>query len=276
MSGASVSGNDFSVAVIIAVYNGAKTLGRTLDSIKRQTVKVESVIVFDGGSQDGTCDILAERSDVITFWRSESDRGIYDAWNKALNHVTSEWVMFLGSDDFLWDDKVIESYRAGMAEISPSTPYVYGRLIEVDFAGRPLLGSGGPWQTLRKDWYCLSFIPHPGMLHRYSILFSNNRFNVDLKVAGDYELLRRPLMKSDPLFLDFIVAGAQTGGVSTNTFTRWKSVYEWGVTLLDQEGSRPLKWHLYWWRTKIRLNIARIFGERSLFVLLSLYRKIFK
>ena len=87
------------ISVVIAVYNGAQTIQRALDSIFEQTYRDLEVVVIDGGSTDGTQAILEHNASQIAYWVSEPDRGVYNAWNKALDHVTGDWVCFLGADD---------------------------------------------------------------------------------------------------------------------------------------------------------------------------------
>ena len=88
------------ISIIVAVYNGEKTLQRCIDSVFSQTYPHKELIIIDGGSTDGTVDILQTNNDKITYWKSEPDNGIYQAWNKALDHAKSDWICFLGSDDY--------------------------------------------------------------------------------------------------------------------------------------------------------------------------------
>ena len=85
-------------SVIVAVYNGAKTLQRCIDSVSNQTYPHKELIIIDGGSADGTVDILRANNDKIAYWKFKPDRGIYHAWNKALEHVQGAWIYFLGSE----------------------------------------------------------------------------------------------------------------------------------------------------------------------------------
>src|SRR5665647_574950 len=96
------------ITIIVAVYNGAKTLQRCVDSVSDQTYLNKELIIIDGGSKDGTIDILMANNDKITYWQSEPDSGIYNAWNKALGHANGDWIYFLGSDDYLWKSNVFE------------------------------------------------------------------------------------------------------------------------------------------------------------------------
>jgi glycosyltransferase involved in cell wall biosynthesis len=95
------------VSVVVAVFNGVDTLQRALDSLFAQTYRDWELVVIDGGSTDGSVAILERASDRISYWVSEPDRGIYDAWNKALSRLRGQWVVFLGADDYLADRSVL-------------------------------------------------------------------------------------------------------------------------------------------------------------------------
>ena len=72
------------ISVIVAVFNGAKTLRQCIDSVDRQSYLNKELIIIDGGSKDGTVDIIKNNQGKIAYWVSEPDRGIFNAWNKAL------------------------------------------------------------------------------------------------------------------------------------------------------------------------------------------------
>ncbi|MGZ8195151.1 MAG: glycosyltransferase, partial [Methylosarcina sp.] len=79
------------ISIVVAVYNGREVLQQCVDSIASQTYKNKELIVIDGGSKDGTVDLLMKNQDRIGYWLSEPDKGIYNAWNKALPKVRGEW-----------------------------------------------------------------------------------------------------------------------------------------------------------------------------------------
>ena len=91
--------------VIVASYNCESTLADCLNSIVFQTVKSE-LIFIDGGSTDSTNRIIKNYEDNLSYYISEKDQGVYDAWNKALKKATGEWIIFLGSDDW-FDSKEV-------------------------------------------------------------------------------------------------------------------------------------------------------------------------
>ena len=84
------------LTIIVAVFNGAKTLERCIDSVVQQTWPYKELIIMDGGSTDGTVDLLKRYDSKIKYWESRPDRGIYHAWNKALDHAEGEWICFIG------------------------------------------------------------------------------------------------------------------------------------------------------------------------------------
>ncbi|RPJ79768.1 MAG: glycosyltransferase [Alphaproteobacteria bacterium] len=207
------------ITVIVAVYNGAKTLQRCIDSVSNQTYPYKELIVIDGGSTDGTVDILLANNDKITYWKSEPDNGIYDAWNKALDYVSGDWIYFLGSDDYLWKSNVFEEIIPHMIRAeSEGMRMVYGQVARVTEKDQICCVDGCPWEYTWRgiiiDGICT--FEHQGMFHHRSFFELYGKFDESFKIAGDYELLIRAFKKGgDALFVNgLIVAGMQTGGVT--------------------------------------------------------------
>ena len=259
-----------SVAIVIAVYNGASTLAQTLDSLAMQTQRPDQVIVMDGGSTDGTQALLARRSDIVTHWHSAPDRGIYDAWNKALAQVRSEWVAFLGADDYLASPQVLQQLSAAAAAAPVDTPYVYGRVHEVNARGEVLRDHGAPWAQCRERFAYAMSLPHPGMWHRHALCFAQGGFDASLRIAGDYALLRPVLLRAAPLYVDLVVAAAREGGISTRPAWRVHSVREAGQVICRAGQRRPLAWFLMLWKNQLRQLLWRLLGDRGLQWLLRL------
>jgi glycosyltransferase involved in cell wall biosynthesis len=89
------------VSIVIVTFNAAGVLQNAFNSISNQSFKNIELLVFDGASKDGTIDIIRHNENLISYWQSEPDKGIYNAMNKALVFVTGQWVLFLGADDLL-------------------------------------------------------------------------------------------------------------------------------------------------------------------------------
>ena len=93
------------ISVITVVYNDVGSIRNTMESFFSQTWKNKEYIVIDGGSTDGTADIIREYEDRLAFWCSEKDNGLYDALNKGIAHAKGDWVIVLNSGDFFFSKK---------------------------------------------------------------------------------------------------------------------------------------------------------------------------
>ena len=92
------------VSIITAVYNAAPTLEECLLSVRHQSYRDVEHILIDGGSTDGSVEVLQRHSSLLAYWVSEPDSGVFDAWNKGLCAATGEWIAFLGAEDVLLPD----------------------------------------------------------------------------------------------------------------------------------------------------------------------------
>lgn len=98
----SISGNPL-ITVITVVFNSVLSLEKTILSVINQSYDNIEFIIIDGGSTDGTVDIIEKYEGNIDYWVSEKDAGIYDAMNKAAAVAKGDWLYFLGADDRLLD-----------------------------------------------------------------------------------------------------------------------------------------------------------------------------
>src|SRR5690242_10798486 len=110
------------VSIITVVYNGKTTLENTILSVINQSYNNLEYIVIDGGSTDGTIDIIKKYESRITYWISESDKGIYDAMNKGLQLVKGNWINFMNSGDRFYSENILSyifenRYLDGLAYI---------------------------------------------------------------------------------------------------------------------------------------------------------------
>ena len=205
------------ISVIVAVYNGAGTLQRCLDSFARQTYPHKQLIVIDGGSTDGSQGMLAANEAHLFYWESERDRGIYHAWNKGVARATGDWICFIGSDDYLWADDSLEKMAAHLERTPPEIKVVYGKAAIVSKAGDVLRFDGLPWEQAKKTFCHTLTIPHPGLMHRRSLFEEHGMFDESYKIVGDYDLLLRELKTGEARFAsDVTTVAFQHGGVSNS------------------------------------------------------------
>jgi glycosyltransferase involved in cell wall biosynthesis len=251
------------ISVIIAVYNGVKTLQQCLDSVLKQSYSNIELIVIDGGSKDGTAELIGANHANISYWISEPDRGIYNAWNKALAKATGEWICFLGADDFFWDEKVLEQMAASLRVLPSDVRVAYGQIMLLNQDGQSLYTIGEPWERVKMRFKQIMSIPHPGLMHRRSLFLDHGGFDEFFRIAGDYELLLRELKSANAVFVpNLILVGMRQGGVSSDPQNSIKALHESRLAQL-KHGQRLPGWIWFAALAKIylRLILWGVFGE---------------
>jgi glycosyltransferase involved in cell wall biosynthesis len=204
------------ISIILAVYNGSDTICHCIDSIYNQTYENIEVIVIDGGSDDGTVDIIMNKY-AVDYFISEKDDGIYHAWNKGLSKVKGEWIYFIGSDDYLWSDDVFEKLFEYLINISIHINIVYGKVMMLNTNGEKMFLVGQPWDEIKYSFKRVMSLPHQGVMHRKVLFDKYGKFDESFRINGDHEFLMRELLTSIPYYIpDIVFAGHSMGGISTN------------------------------------------------------------
>ena len=264
------------ISVVIAVFNGARTIARTLDSLRSQTFKDFELVIKDAQSTDGTMDIVARYADIPGPRIVSKDGGIFDAWNQAVEAASGEWICFLGADDYLWDETVLARFARALDGAYPKHGYVYGVERIVSTTGRVLESFGEPWEKVGHRQRYENVVPHRGMMHHRSLFKEHGPFDTSFRIAGDYEFLRRELLRRAPLFLpDLVVVGGEWGGVSTRSDYIVRTAQE-TKRAVDKQESVNLIFHSHWKLAKahIKYQVLKAFGENSMKRLANAYRRM--
>ncbi|SOD95092.1 glycosyltransferase family 2 protein [Spirosoma fluviale] len=202
------------VSIISAVYNAEKYLEESILSITAQSYKNFEYIIIDGGSTDNTLNIINKYQDKITYWISEPDNGIYDAWNKGLEKCKGDWIAFIGADDLLYPNS-LQIYIEHITQHPKRQELEFvSSLIElVDERLTPLriVGEAWSWNHFKKNMSTW----HVGMFHSKNLFLKYGMFDSTFKVSGDYELLLRPKDKLMASFVNQPTAKMRTGGISS-------------------------------------------------------------
>jgi glycosyltransferase involved in cell wall biosynthesis len=198
------------VTIVTAVFNGQPFLAGCLESVLSQDYPNIEHIVLDGGSSDGTIDVLRQYDDRIALWRSEPDHGIYDAWNKALLEARGEWICFLGADDqFL--PGAVSAYMA-LAASSPQAEFLSSRVRVIHSTGyERILGCAWTWRKFSRGM-CT---PHVGSMHRRSLFRRLGTYDTSYRIVADYELLLRARNQLNAAYMPVITVNMRAGGIST-------------------------------------------------------------
>ncbi len=205
------------ISIVVAVLNGEKTLRRCLASVAEQDYLESELIVLDGGSSDGTLDIIRDYEESISFFDSAVDGGIYQAWNKGVERASGSWIHFLGADDIYTAPDVLRRVAVRLSRLPASARLAYGQVALVDSGGAVLEIIGQPWVQARRHLGRRMSIPPLGIFCRRILFEERGRFDESFRVAADYEFFLRELTRREPFFMyDVVVACWALGGVSSS------------------------------------------------------------
>jgi glycosyltransferase involved in cell wall biosynthesis len=215
----------------------------------------------DGGSTDGTQQVIERFEKLVSYRESKPDRGISHAWNKAIPHAHGEWVLFLGADDVFADSAVLE--RASVALNDTSASIAYGRVELLDASGHVATSLGEPWAATSKMFRYRNTIPHQGVFHRRDLFDRIGPFDERFRICADYDLLMREVLRAEPLFLGFTVALMGYGGLSNKPSSGLRATreFEWarrknGLTRVPDWFSPRV------WRATVYELLRRALGQR--------------
>ncbi|MBW4890096.1 glycosyltransferase [Mucilaginibacter sp. HMF5004] len=204
------------ISVVTVVYNNAATIKDAITSVLAQDYANVEYIVIDGGSTDGTIDIIKSFGDKINIFVSEKDKGLYDAMNKGIKLATGDVVGTLNSDDFFYDSRVLTNIAK--AFVNESIDAVIGDIVFIkDGDENKVLRkySSAKWQPSRFAW---GYMPaHPSFFAKKYLFTSFGYYKTDYRIASDYELLIRFLFmnKINWKYIPLITTKMRPGGAST-------------------------------------------------------------
>lgn len=202
------------VSIIIATYNSGKTLRCALDSVLHQSYQDWECIVVDGASKDNTIEIVKEYVSRDSRFRyfSESDHGIYDAFNKGWKMAKGEWVMYLGSDDRLTQNGFTEVFEDDYPDYDIISGDVF--IEKIDGSVKPNISEGYAG--------C-----HQGKFARPSLLERMNGFDEQYRILADKDLMVRMEKAGVKIFNSHhFVAYFVMDGASQNIKGEWKRYKE--------------------------------------------------
>ena len=189
-----------------------------LTAVLSQTYPHIEYIIIDGGSTDGTLDIIKKYENRISKWVSEPDKGIFDALNKGITLSSGEVTGFLHSDDLFADDKVIEKIAGKFKSENCSAVYsdlVYVSKRDIKRIIRYWKAGGFTVNSLKFGW----MPPHPTLFVRRSLYEKYGLFDTGLKIASDYDMILR-LLKNNPdsvAYLNEVLVKMRLGGRSNRS-----------------------------------------------------------
>ena len=225
------------VTVVTAVLNDAGHIEQTILSVISQTdIEIEYIIV-DGGSKDGTLELIGKYKDKISLLISEPDRGVYDAMNKGIKYSTGDFVYFLNSGDVLLNPSILSKIK--LEELKERNAIIYGNVV-VAYGNIEALEKPRPFFNSKMKFkgigICHQSMFFPGELIR------NEKYDLSYKIAADYDLVYRLWRKgTEFLYRDLTIAKYDWGkGISSNPY-KLLDVYRENARVCHQQ-LNPLYW----------------------------------
>ena len=206
-----VSSQPTIISVIIPTYNCADTFEVCLKSLLDQDLGEKEIIVVDGGSTDGTLDLINKYGNQIDKWISKPDKGIYDALNKGIDLATGEWLYFLGSDDKLYDNHVF----ADIPFHKTQSKMIYGNVI---LKNNGIVGPAGSIYDGQFDKYKLAKrnICHQAIFYKKELFANLGKYDDRYPILADWVFNMKAFASksSKPTFINRIIAIYDNQGLS--------------------------------------------------------------
>lgn len=196
------------ISIITVVFNGEKYLEDTIQSVMTQTYDNVEYIIIDGGSTDGTLDIIKKYEDKIDYWVSEKDKGIYDAMNKGIDVSTGEWINFMNAGDEFYNESVIndifkQNLQTECDILYGDTSFKYPSFMKIVKANT----------KLHNLWKGMQFTHQSTFIK--TKLHKQNKFKLDKKIGADFEFFYKCYAnKAKFKYIDKTISIMELGGIS--------------------------------------------------------------
>lgn len=230
------------VTIITVVFNTKNYLEEAILSVINQTYDNIEYLIVDGGSTDGSLDIIKKYENKIDYFLSEKDGGVFDAWNKALSLSQGKWIGFLGADDF-YEINAIQKYVEKI-QISKDIEFISSKsnLIKKNKKIKRVIGREWNW----KEFSRYMNVAHVGSLHYRSLFKKYGIYDVNFPVCADYEFLLRAGKNLKAGFVSEVLCNFRAGGQS-------QGYSHWGISEILEETfqakvknkTRPSYLHIY-------------------------------
>jgi glycosyltransferase involved in cell wall biosynthesis len=210
------------VSIITVVYNGEAYLEQTIDSVLNQSYKNIEYIIVDGGSTDGTLDILKKYGDKITKWISEPDKGLYDAMNKGIGMTNGALIGMINSDDWYELDAVeqmVDAYNN-----NPTKTIFHADRYDVEEDGSRKVRKFHP-SAFKLKYYGMTY-NHPSMFITPGE-YEKHLYNTKLRSMSDFQFVLEAYLRDEEtlFYLDNAIVNYRLDGISSQ-LSLWNSLKE--------------------------------------------------
>jgi glycosyltransferase involved in cell wall biosynthesis len=248
------------VSIITTSFNSESTILDTLNSVNNQTYKNIEHIIIDGASKDNTLQIVNDNGLRIKKLISKKDKGIYDAYNKGLDIASGDIVAFLNSDDFYYDNFVIEKIMGIFKD--KSIDACYGDLIYVERNNTNKITRYWKSKDYKNNLFKKGFSPaHPTLFLRRSVYQKAGNFNLSYRLAADYEFMLRIFNNIDikSKYIPEILVRMRNGGATGESIR--------SILLQNKEILKAHKEH------KVKISYLNFFAQKFINRILQRFKK---
>lgn len=195
------------ISVITINYNNCDGLRKTIESVVNQNCNEVEYIIIDGGSTDGSIEVIKEYADKINNWVSETDNGCYHAMNKGIKFATGEYVIFMNSGDCFYTNNVISEF----VKENPTEDVIFGDM----FLSLGCINKTPQELTFR--YFFEGNLPHQACFIKTSTQ-KKYPYNENLKIVSDYEFFLKTLIVDNRSYrkLNKIISYFDFNGISSS------------------------------------------------------------
>lgn len=246
------SSNMKKVSIVTVVYNGAQTLERTILSVLNQTYPNIEYIVIDGGSTDGTVDLIKKHQERLAFWGSEPDKGIYDAMNKGIRRASGDLIALLNADDWYEPDAVETMIRNIPKDMDLFL--LHGDLLLHKKNQIPKFIPGG--DVVDSNQISLP-VRHPTCFVSSAAYRKIGLYSTEYKIVSDIDFFYRALKMDIPfIHVNHVIANMQAMGLSQKSFVQ---SYQEGARLRRKYGFSSFQIFRWKYKNLLLLHLKRFF-----------------
>ena len=250
------------VSIITVSYNSSATISDTIKSVLSQSYANIEYIIIDGSSTDNTIELINSFGDKISKFVSEPDLGIYDAINKGIRLAKGDIVGILNSDDFFYDNNVIEKVVQAFNEFDIDAVFGDVQFVDQIKISKTVRFYSSKHFDVRK--FKFGFMPaHPSFYAKRDLFETIAYYKTDYKIAADFELLVRFLAinKIRYKYLEMIFVSMRAGGVSTKSI---KSNFILNKEIVRACRENNIRTNYFYIYSKYFTKVFEFFGNKNL------------
>jgi len=243
-------------SIITVVYNNEVTIRQAIESVLNQSYPNIEYVIIDGNSKDNTVSIINEYKSKLGYFISEPDKGLYDAMNKGIKACTGDVIGILNSDDLYQDLDVIHDVMQHFNN-DPELDLLYGNLVYVKSDNTNKIVRNWKSKSYYNNFFENANVPpHPALFVRRRVYKEEGLFNLDYKLAADYEFMLR-IFKNHHFkskYINRLIIKMRLGGATNQSFS---NIVNQNIEILKAWKNNRLKAPFYLMPLRIFKRLAQ-------------------